>query len=278
MLSPRILVIGSGPGEPAATLAANFQDADVISAHSTKKCVDWASERFRKHDLHNVATRLVPSMEQLDMFADGSFDLVACCYGLANSPNPQEALNEIHRVLKPSGTFLVSVWENAPADPASDIILRHACVGPNPWHKGADNRDMVGNYACPVRSKRPMSLSKPHLLENMLEKASLKVIEVDNAEYPLHLGKDKRFAFHALTLPIRSELQELAEVNHFHCNDAAEAFEDVLKEGFMVKQHEDGEMEVPYNVYKFVVARREFEDGDMTKETKSVQQIGRAHV
>mmetsp|Transcript_41056 Transcript_41056/g.72206 ORF Transcript_41056/g.72206 Transcript_41056/m.72206 type:complete len:164 (-) Transcript_41056:1607-2098(-) len=75
--SPRILVIGSGPGEPAATLASNFQDGDVISAHSTKKCVDWASSRFHKHGLSNVATRLVPSMENLDVFADGSFDLVA---------------------------------------------------------------------------------------------------------------------------------------------------------------------------------------------------------
>ena len=50
--------------------------------------------------------------------------------------------------------------------------------------------------------------------------------------------------------------------NHFHCDDAAEAFEDVLKEGFMVKIHEDGDLEVPYNQYKFVVARREFEDSD----------------
>ncbi|KAL7534003.1 hypothetical protein ACHAXR_007750, partial [Thalassiosira sp. AJA248-18] len=271
--SPRILVIGSGPGEPATTLAANFQDAEVISAHSTTKCVDWASARFHKHDLHNASARLIPSMENLDMFADRSFDLVASCYGIANAENPQASLDEIHRILKPGGSFLVSVWENAPADPASDIILRHACVGPNPWHQNEDNRDVVGNYACPVRSKNPMSLSKPHLLENMLEKANLPVVEVTYDEYPLKLGKTKEFAFKALTLPIRTELQELNEVNHYHYPDAAEAFEDVLKEGFMVKQHEDGEMEVPYNNYKFVVARRQFEDGDIAK----VHRSSRAH-
>ncbi|KAL9179936.1 hypothetical protein ACHAXT_007906 [Thalassiosira profunda] len=268
--SPRILVIGSGPGEPAATLAASFPDSDVISAHSTTKCAEWASQRFHKHGLSNALARLVPSMENLDAFSDGSFDLVASCYGLAHVADPQAALNEIHRVLKPGGSLLAAVWENAPADPASDIILRHACVGPNPWHRDG-NTDVVGGYACPVRSKHPMSLSKPHLLEGMLEEARLPVVEVSNQEYPLKLGKDKAFAFKALTLPIRSELQELKKVDHYHCQDAAEAFEDVLKEGFMVKMHDDGEMEVPYNSYKFVVARREFEDEDAAKQTKAIK-------
>ena len=64
----------------------------------------------------------------------------------------------------------------------------------------------VGLYSI---SKQPMSLGRPHVLENMLEEAKLPVAEVSRAEYPLHLGKDKAFAFKALTLPIRSELQVL---------------------------------------------------------------------
>jgi SAM-dependent methyltransferase len=161
--SPRILVIGSGPGEPAATLATNFLNADVVSAHSTAKCIEWANQRFNSLGLSNVESRLVPSMENLDRFADGSFDLVVSSYGLANTSNPQAALDEIHRVLKPGGSFLASVWEQLPADPGSDIILRHACIGPNPWHKTEDNIDAVGEFRCPVRTKRPMSLAKPHL-------------------------------------------------------------------------------------------------------------------
>ena len=177
----------------------------MISAHTTTKCLEWARTRFNKHGLTNVTARLLPSVEKLDSFEDRSFDLVASCYGIANTMNPQDTLNEIHRILKPGGSFLVSVWENAPADPASDIILRHACVGPNPWHKSGDNRDMVGNFACPVRGKHPMRLSKPHLLENMLEGSKLSVVEVGQDEYPLRLGKTKAFAFKALTLPIQSE-------------------------------------------------------------------------
>jgi len=39
----------------------------------------------------------------------------------------------------------------------------------------------------------------------------------------------------------------------------------------MVRQHEDGEMEVPYNVYNHVVARRQFEDNDLAKEMNPLQ-------
>ena len=140
--------------------------------------------------------------------------------------------------------------------------MRRACVGQKQWHRGDDGRDVAEGYACPVRSKHPMSLGKPRLLENMLTEAKLPVAEVITDEYPLHLGSSKRMAFKALALPIQSELQVLKDTNHYHSDDAAEAFNDILEEGYMVKQHDDGSMEVPNNVYKYVVARREFEDGD----------------
>lgn len=100
----------------------------------------------------------------------------------------------------------------------------------------------------------------------MIECANLSLVQVTRDEYALKLGNTKEQAFKAISLPIRSELQELKAANHYHASNAAEAFEDVLNEGFMVKNTNDGGMEVPYNVYKYVVARREFEDGD--KDTK----------
>lgn len=159
--SPRVLIIASGPGEPAATLAQNFQNAEIVSAHMTAKCIEWADERFQNLGLTNVTSKLVSDMHTLD-FENGSFDLVISGYGLANHPEPQAALNEVHRVLRPGGSLLTYVWEQLPADPGSDIILRHACVGPNPF-KSEGGIDTVGKFRCPVRTKKAMSLSKPHL-------------------------------------------------------------------------------------------------------------------
>jgi len=76
-----------------------------------------------------------------------------------------------------------------------------------------------------------MRLGKPRLLENMLTEAKLPVAEVITDEYPLHLGSSKRMAFKSLALPIQSELQVLKDTNHYHSDDAAEAFNDILEEG-----------------------------------------------
>ncbi len=169
--SPRILVLASGPGEPSATLAANFPDAEVTSVHSTLKCIDWASHRFQTLGLSNILTRLVPDIKDLGVFKASSFDLVVTSYGLANA-NPEAALNEIHRVLVPGGSYLAAVWEQAPADVACDIILRHACVGPNPFH-AVDGKDVVENFECPVRTKHPTALGQPHHLESLIEDANM---------------------------------------------------------------------------------------------------------
>ena len=110
---PRILVLGSGY-EPSATLASNFPDAHVVSAHSTAKHLDWASEHLL--DQSNASTLLVPSMENLDLFDDGSFDLIVSIYMLEHLSNPNKCLHEIHRCLNPGGSFAVAVWENLPAN------------------------------------------------------------------------------------------------------------------------------------------------------------------
>lgn len=111
--NPRILVLGSGH-EPSATLASNFPDSSVVSAHSTGKHLDWASEHLL--DQSNASTLLVPSMENLDLFDDGSFDLIVSIYMLENLNNPSKCLQEIHRCLKPGGSFVAAVWENLPSD------------------------------------------------------------------------------------------------------------------------------------------------------------------
>ncbi|MFZ0499131.1 MAG: methyltransferase domain-containing protein [Steroidobacteraceae bacterium] len=41
---------------------------------------------------------------------DGSFDVVLCCLGLMYVPDPEKAVREMKRVLRPGGRLVISVW------------------------------------------------------------------------------------------------------------------------------------------------------------------------
>jgi SAM-dependent methyltransferase len=43
-------------------------------------------------------------------FADGSFDAALCALGLMYAPDPEKAVAEMHRVLRPGGRAVCAVW------------------------------------------------------------------------------------------------------------------------------------------------------------------------
>lgn len=73
--------------------------------------LDFSSEAVE------IARRNVPGAEfrqgdaQALPFDDASFDAVVCGYGIIHVPDPEKALEEMHRVLRPGGRVAVSVWQ-----------------------------------------------------------------------------------------------------------------------------------------------------------------------
>lgn len=100
----RVLDVCSGPGMLAR--AAVERGAEVVG-------LDFS------YNLIEIAKRAVPGAEfrqgdaQELPFQDASFDAVVCGYGIIHLPNPQTALLEMYRVLKPGGGVAVSTWEAA---------------------------------------------------------------------------------------------------------------------------------------------------------------------
>ena len=65
-----------------------------------------------------LASKLVPGAEFQSgdatelPFADDSFDAVVCGYGIMHVPDPEKALQEMLRVLRPGGRVALTVWDN----------------------------------------------------------------------------------------------------------------------------------------------------------------------
>jgi len=103
------LDLATGTGDIAFALAT--RGARVVGLDITFRMVELA----RAKRVGMVAPRfLVGDMMNLP-FPDASFDIVTTGYGLRNVPNLAQAIQEIHRVLKPGGQML-SLDFNRPAN------------------------------------------------------------------------------------------------------------------------------------------------------------------
>ena len=98
--SATVLDIATGPGQPAAMLAARLANAKVIATDCSEDMVKAAKEAHK--NLDNMTVQLADAQD-LSAFADNSIDVVTCCYGYMFPENKEKALQETLRVLKPDG-------------------------------------------------------------------------------------------------------------------------------------------------------------------------------
>lgn len=57
-------------------------------------------------------------------FEDGSFDVVACQFGVMFFPDKTRAFKEAHRVLKPNGHYYFSVWDKISNNEFADLVTK----------------------------------------------------------------------------------------------------------------------------------------------------------
>ena len=98
----RLLDVCTGPGILAG--AALERGAQVVGLDFSGKLIDIARRKVPGAEFQQGDAQPLP-------FEDESFDAVVCGYGVIHVPEPQKALSEMHRVLKPGGYLAASVWE-----------------------------------------------------------------------------------------------------------------------------------------------------------------------
>jgi SAM-dependent methyltransferase len=113
LIDPRpgesVLDVATGTGV-AALLAAERVGAGgrVCATDLSQKMVDAASERIAALAMKQITAERMDAEELA--FPDATFDTAMCVLGLMYPANPQRAIDELFRVLKPGGRAAVCVW------------------------------------------------------------------------------------------------------------------------------------------------------------------------
>ena len=100
----RILEVGVGTGIslPAYRKTSRLTGVDISDA-----MLDKARERVSRMKLDNVEDIAVMDAEALD-YPDNSFDVVVAQYVVTAVPNPERALDEFVRVVRPGGEIVIT--------------------------------------------------------------------------------------------------------------------------------------------------------------------------
>jgi SAM-dependent methyltransferase len=99
---------------------------------------------------------------------DGTFDVVACQFGVMFFPDKPRGYAEALRVLRPSGTFLFNAWDRLEANPA--------------WRVVNDALNEVAEVPIEFLRRVPYSYSDPDVIRLHLQTAGFDMITIDYIE------------------------------------------------------------------------------------------------
>jgi len=104
--SDLVLDVGTGTGLIVPWLASRLKTGKVIGIDISEKMLAKARERAEKCSVADRAEFKLDDAEKMS-FPDNYFDKVIATYALTTIPNPEKMVQEISRVMKPSGTFVL---------------------------------------------------------------------------------------------------------------------------------------------------------------------------
>lgn len=160
--SRRWLEIAAGTGRVTRhLLAALPADGELVATDLNRPMLDEARRRLPddpRMRWHIADAQALP-------FDAGTFDLVACQFGLMFVPDKPLALREMRRVLRPGGTLLLSTWNDLALNPATVVVVELALA------------ELPANP--PMFMRTPFSMPDPIALRGLVEAAGFATVHVD---------------------------------------------------------------------------------------------------
>jgi SAM-dependent methyltransferase len=228
------------PGHRVLELSAGLADTGLLAAElvapggsvlitdGAEAMVEAAREHAAELGAKNVELRQMQA-EWIDLPA-ASVDGVLSRFGYMLLVDPEAALRETRRVLKPGGRVALAVW-----GPLEE----------NPWMSVVREAIAAAGLAPPVAPGQPgpFSLSAPGAVEELLETAGFDDVEVDALD--LHFeapSVDAWWDYVMQTSPGTIDVvRNLAPAEHYKLRDAVDA-------GYAAYVREDGSLRLPARI------------------------------
>lgn len=102
----KILDIATGTGDLAIMMSKFIPAAKIIGLDISAGMLNVGKEKIKSLHLENSIEMVLGDSENIP-YEDNYFDAITVSYGVRNFEDLNKGLQEIHRVLKPGGTFAV---------------------------------------------------------------------------------------------------------------------------------------------------------------------------
>jgi SAM-dependent methyltransferase len=172
-------------------------------------------------------------------------------FGLHYFEDPNSVIKQVHRLLKPGGSFITTTWDRISLEEIANRIMTK----------------VIGEGHAPYEFLSFSRFAAPHELEKLIHYGGLGIVKSEHHEFPFVLAKDGIMndrAFEFAILPVHHILTNLQESGSYPnaVVDARKAFDEMVENGEIVSIDKHGCLITGPNRFNLVIARRLFEDSD----------------
>ena len=114
-----ILDIATGTGDLAIAMA-KATDAKITGFDLSAGMLEVGRKKVKEQNLENRIEMIQGDAEKMP-FADNSFDVITVAFGVRNFENLKNGLDDIYRVLKPGGKFIILEFSQPEAVPMKQL-------------------------------------------------------------------------------------------------------------------------------------------------------------
>jgi SAM-dependent methyltransferase len=170
-----VLETAAGTGIATQFLAKTLSGASITATDLNQPMIEQAKT---KAGFRNVTWQQADAMNL--PFADASFDLVVCQFGVMFFPDKQVAFREARRVLGPEGNLLFAVWEDWKLMPTAPLAIAADAV--------------AGLIGCDPGVLVNPPYHDEHAIRTDLDAAGFRDIEIDRVAQPARAASARQAA------------------------------------------------------------------------------------